>query len=115
MPFRISSVPEIGVPGIRNARPTKKEAMPIRTMMSAANETRAPRTVMPTGRRIQLPPQRKEEQDGNLSGAKRRAQITPTGLCHSSTSPLLPDTALDGAHKMIRLETETHTRGRAKC
>src|SRR5207244_10766838 len=61
------------------------------------------------------PPQRKEEQDGNLSGAKRRAQITPTGLCHSSTSPLLPERALDGAHKMIRLETERRTRGRAKC
>src|SRR5207249_1751893 len=45
------------------------------------------------------PPQRKEEQDGNLSGAKRRAQITPTGLCHSSTSPLLPDRALAHGHK----------------
>jgi len=34
--------------------------------------------------------QRKEEQAGNLSGAERRAQITPTGLCHSSTTLLLP-------------------------
>ncbi len=35
-------------------------------------------------------PHGKEEQDGNASGAERRAQITPTGLCHSSTTHSSP-------------------------
>src|SRR5437870_11575296 len=79
MPFRISSVPEIGVPGIKNARPTKKEAMPIRTMMRAAKETRAPRTVMRNGRRIQLPSEK-----GGAGRESLRREAPGTNHAHRS-------------------------------
>src|SRR5207244_8452806 len=56
-----------------------------------------------TSHRHSLRCHRKEEQAGNLSGAERRAQITPTGLCHSSTTLLLPVSSSSGGHKMIRM------------
>src|SRR5438309_765511 len=65
----------------------------------AARPTSPPKIVMPSGRSIFEAPQGKEEQDGNRSGARRLAQITPTGLCHSSTSPLLPDESFARGHK----------------
>src|SRR3989441_681315 len=71
--------------------------------MTAAKSTSPPRIVIPKGRTSSPLTHRKEEQDGNLSGAARRAQITPTGLCHSSTTLLLPVSTSSGGHKMIRL------------
>src|SRR5436309_4357735 len=73
--------------------------------MTAAKITSPPRIDIPNGRTIAfpLPNQRKEEQAGNLSGAERRAQITPTGLCHSSTTLLLPVWTSARGHKIIRI------------
>jgi len=95
-------VPAIGDPGTRNASPTKKLATPMRIKTTAASSISTPRIEIPNGRITCPPPaQGKEEQVGNRSGAERRAQITPTGLCHSSTSPLLPGTLSNGADKTI--------------
>src|SRR3989440_9880631 len=74
--------------------------------MTAARITTPPRIDIPNGRAIVFPPRRnhrKEEQAGNLSGAERRAQITPTGLCHSSTTLLLPVWTSARGHKIIRI------------
>src|SRR6266516_928814 len=100
-PFNSNVVPGMGDPGIRPASPTMNPAMPIRNMTNAASTTSAPKIVIPNGRTKPSPPHGKEEQDGNASGAERRAQITPTGLCHSSTTPLLPEATSDGGHKTI--------------
>src|SRR5437763_16315553 len=97
-PFRRSGTPCAGK-GSRNASPTMKLAKEMRKEIKAARPTSPPRIVMPNGRATFEAPQGKEEQDGNRSGARRRAQITPTGLCHSSTSPLLPDETFARGHK----------------
>src|SRR5436189_6215486 len=65
-------------------------AVAIKNMTNAASTTSAPKLVIPNGRTKLSPPHGKEEQDGNASGAERRAQITPTGLCHSSTAHSSP-------------------------
>src|SRR6266571_5431208 len=88
--FSIKSFPAIGAPGTKNARLTKNPAIPIRKMTNAARTTSTPNIVIPSGRGKIGPPHGKEEQDGNASGAERRAQITPTGLCHSSTAHSSP-------------------------
>src|SRR5437667_12556560 len=101
-PFSRSGPPCAGK-GSRNASPTMKLAKEMRNEIRAVRPTSPPKIVMPSGRSIFEAPQGKEEQDGNRSGARRRAQITPTGLCHSSTSPLLPEQAPPDGHKLYSL------------
>src|SRR5207247_9616893 len=97
-PFSRSGPPCAGK-GSRNAITAQKLAKEMRNEIRAARRTSRPKIVMPSGRSIFEAPQGKEEQDGDRSGARRRAQITPTGLCHSSTSPLLPDETFARGHK----------------
>src|SRR5438093_12624723 len=124
MPKNSNPVSRSGPPcagkGSRNASPTMKLAKEMRNEIRAARPTSPPKIVMPSGRSIFEAPQGKEEQDGNRSGARRRAQITPTGLCHSSTSPLLPEKASADGHKMYSLRrgnegppAEQHVKTRA--
>src|SRR2546425_650461 len=101
-----SSVVPVSRNGRTKARPTTKLAITIKIRMTAARITSPPRIDIPNGRAIVFPPRRnhrKEEQAGNLSGAERRAQITPTGLCHSSTTLLLPVWTSARGHKIIRI------------
>src|SRR2546426_4923930 len=101
-----SSVVPVPRKGKTKARPTTKLAIAIKIRMTAARITSPPRIDIPNGRAIVFPPRRnhrKEEQAGNLSGAERRAQITPTGLCHSSTTLLLPVWTSARGHKIIRI------------
>src|SRR2546425_1171480 len=101
-----SSVVPVSRKGRTRASRTTKLAIAIKIRMTAARITSPPRIYTPNGRAIVSPPRlnhRKEEQAGNLSGAERRAQITPTGLCHSSTTLLLPIWTSARGHKIIRI------------